>query len=317
VIGVDYRSLTSEPLLFRSYKMSRTKIIALTAIAPIIWGSTYIVTTEALPAESPLMASTIRALPAGLLLVLLSRAKLAQSWWFKMTALGFLNIGLFFYCLFFAATYLPGGMAALVGSLQPIFVMLLSWFLLRNHLSFTQLIASCLGMLGIGLLLSHNTIALDPLGVLIGAIGTLSMSIGVVLTKKWGRPHGMTMLGFTGWQLFVGGMFLLPVTLLIEGVPSELSMTNIAGYGYLSIMGAMVCYYLWFQGIEKLPPVIVSFLGFLSSVSACILGYWFLDQTLNSIQLFGALTIMFAIVLAAYQPKEQNTFFKLPILTRG
>ncbi|WP_448550372.1 EamA family transporter [Thalassotalea fusca] len=297
--------------------MSRTKIIALTAIAPIIWGSTYIVTTEALPVESPLMASTIRALPAGLLLVLLSKAKLQQSWWLKMTALGFLNIGLFFYCLFFAATYLPGGMAALVGSLQPIFVMLLSWFLLKNKLSVTQLIASCLGILGIGLLLSHNTMALDPLGVLVGVIGTLSMSVGVVLNKKWGRPQGMSMLGFTGWQLLVGGLFLLPVTLFIEGVPSELSVTNMIGYGYLSVMGAMVCYYLWFQGIEKLPPVIVSFLGFLSSVSACILGYWFLDQTLNGIQLVGALTILFAIVLAAYQPKEHKTYAKLPVLTRG
>lgn len=88
-------------------KIQQIKTIALTAIAPIVWGSTYIVTTEALPAESPLIASTIRSLPAGVLLVLISRAWPVGMWWSRIAILGFLNIGLFFYCLFFAATYLP------------------------------------------------------------------------------------------------------------------------------------------------------------------------------------------------------------------
>lgn len=52
---------------------SGIKTILLTAIAPIVWGSTYIVTTEVLPPHSPLMASLVRALPAGILLVLFAR----------------------------------------------------------------------------------------------------------------------------------------------------------------------------------------------------------------------------------------------------
>ena len=286
--------------------MTRTKIIALTALAPIIWGSTFVVTTELLPAESPLIASTMRALPAGLLIVLLGKVSLDRAWWLKMIVLGLLNIGVFFYCLFYAATYLPGGMAALVGSLQPIFVMLFSWCLLKDKLSLIQLTASCLGILGIGLLLSNNATPLHPLGVAIGLLGTLSMSIGVVLTKKWRRPEGMSMLGFTGWQLLVGGVFLLPLTLLLEGVPTSFTVTNILGFVYLSIMGAVVGYYLWFQGIEKLPPTVVSFLGFLSSVSACILGYLILEQTLNVYQLLGAGIILMAIVLSAYQPSSKR-----------
>ena len=47
--------------------------ILLTALAPMIWGSTYIVTTELLPADMPFTAACIRVLPAGLLLVLYSR----------------------------------------------------------------------------------------------------------------------------------------------------------------------------------------------------------------------------------------------------
>lgn len=88
-------------------KVNSVKTIVLTAVAPLVWGSTYIVTTQALPPESPLIASTIRALPAGILLVLLSRTWLQGIWWGRLATLGLLNIGLFFYCLFLRRPICP------------------------------------------------------------------------------------------------------------------------------------------------------------------------------------------------------------------
>ncbi|WP_158130143.1 EamA family transporter [Vibrio fluvialis] len=287
-------------------RIQQIKTIALTAIAPIVWGSTYIVTTEALPPESPLIASTIRSLPAGVLLVLISRAWPTGLWWLRMAVLGFLNIGLFFYCLFFAATYLPGGMASMVMSIQPLIVMIMSWYLLSANFSSQQLIGSGLGILGVGLLVLNSSAELNIEGMLTAILGTLSMALGVVLTKKWGRPTGMTMLGFTGWQLLFGGIILLPVSLWLEGIPTQLTSINYLGYGYLSLIGAILGYFLWFRGIEKLPPVTVSFLGFLSSVSACFLGYLVLNQTLTWPQLLGTLAILFSIVLATPRSSAQT-----------
>ncbi|MBN8211270.1 EamA family transporter, partial [Bacillus sp. NTK071] len=84
----------------------------------------------------------------------------------------------FFYCLFFAATYLPGGMAALVMSIQPVLVMGLSYVLLSNTLSMKQGIASMLGMGGIALLVLNNQAELNTNGILIGLLGTVSMASG-------------------------------------------------------------------------------------------------------------------------------------------
>jgi probable blue pigment (indigoidine) exporter len=287
-------------------KNQKIKTIALTAIAPIVWGSTYIVTTEMLPPDSPLIASTIRALPAGLLLVLICRVCPTGLWWHRMALLGFLNIGLFFYCLFFAATYLPGGMASMVMSIQPLIVMVMSRYLLNTSFTPQHLTASGLGILGIGLLVLNSSAALNIEGVLIAILGSLSMGLGVVLTKKWGRPTGMSMLGFTGWQLLFGGLMLLPVSIFLEGVPTQLTPINYVGYVYLSLIGAILGYFLWFRGIEKLPSVTVSFLGFLSSVSACFLGYLILNQTLTWLQSLGALVILFSIVLAAPRSAAQT-----------
>lgn len=284
--------------------------VGLTALAPIVWGSTYIVTTELLPPQSPLLASTLRALPAGLLLVLMSKFLPNRKWLMRLALLGFLNIGLFFYCLFFAATYLPGGTASMVMSLQPIVVILLSWKWLESDISSHQWIASVIGILGIVLLVTSSSVQLNFMGVVIAVIGTLSMASGVVLTKKWGRPNQMTLLGFTGWQLLFGGLLLLPIALSVEGLPEHLTLSNYLGYLYLSVVGAIVGYSLWFRGIEKLPPITVSFLGFLSSVSACVLGYLVLDQTLTWLQLVGAIFVLIAIILAAprlTQPLTKQT----------
>ena len=166
--------------------------------------------------------------------------------------------------------------------------------------------AACgLGVIGVTLLVLNNSTELDIRGVLIAILGTLSMASGVVLTKKWGRPTGMTMLGFTGWQLLFGGVALLPVALWLEGIPAQLTPTNYLDYAYLSLIGAILVYFFWFRGIEKLAPVTVSFLGFLSSVSACFLGYLILDQSLTWLQSIGAVAVLVSIFLST--PRSTKT----------
>ncbi|TKB49692.1 hypothetical protein FCL40_05885 [Ferrimonas sediminicola] len=167
------------------------KNLLLTALAPIIWGSTYIITSEVLPDNMPLTAAAARALPAGILLLALFGKLPSGGWWTRLMLLGVLNIGGFFYFLFLTAYLLPGGIAALVMSCQPLIVMALGTQLLGTTYDRNQLLATVIGMVGITLLLIHSTIELNTLGVLAGLTGTSVMALGVVLTKKWGRPDGM------------------------------------------------------------------------------------------------------------------------------
>lgn len=278
---------------------------ALTALAPAVWGSTYLVATELLPPGRPLLASMVRALPAGLVLVAAGRALPRGRWWWRALVLGTLNIGAFFYLLFVAAYHLPGGVAALVIATQPMIVLGLSALLLADRIRPIQVGACVLGATGVAMLVLQPHAGVDLIGVLSGLGGAVCMASGIVLTKRWGRPDEVSLLTFTGWQLAVGGLLLLPLTLLVEGLPERVSAENVAGFGYLSLIGALLAYALWFRGIERLPAVAVSFLGFASPLAAAALGYLVLGQALSPLQLLGAAAVITSVVLA--QPRRPRT----------
>ena len=277
---------------------------ALTALAPAIWGSTYLVTTELLPPDSPLLASVVRALPAGLVLLAIGRVLPSGVWWWRALALGVLNIGAFFYLLFVAAYHLPGGVAALVMAVQPLLVLLLALPLLKNRIRSVQVAACLLGVTGVALLVLQPQAGLNTIGVVAALAAAASMAFGIVLTKRWGRPEGVGLLTFTGWQLTVGGLVLLPIMLVAEGLPGQITGTNITGFLYLSLIGALFTYVIWFRGIERLPALAVSFLSFCSPLAATALGYVFLGQALSPLQMAGALAVIFAVVLV--QPRQRR-----------
>lgn len=278
---------------------------ALTAIAPAVWGSTYLVTTEFLPPDRPLLASTLRALPAGLILLAMTRVLPRGDWWWRASVLGVLNIGAFFYFLFLAAYHLPGGVAGLLIAVQPMIVLFLGPLLLGGSIQPVHIASCALGTAGVAMLVLQPDAGVNTTGVLAGLAGALCMALGIMLTKRWGRPEGVTLLTFTGWQLTAGGLALVPVALLGEGLPDRLTWTNVGGFAYLSIIGALIAYLLWFRGIARLPAVAVSFLGLASPLGATVLGYVFLDETLSPMQLLGAVAVLVAVIVAQPRAKKR------------
>ena len=87
--------------------MSRSTDLGLAAVAPMIWGTTYIVTTQMLPPGYPLTTALLRALPAGLLLLAVTRTVPPRAWLGRLFVLGALNFTLFWATLFVPAARLP------------------------------------------------------------------------------------------------------------------------------------------------------------------------------------------------------------------
>jgi probable blue pigment (indigoidine) exporter len=277
---------------------TRTYDIAVTAVAPAIWGSTYLVTTEFLPAGYPLTVAMLRALPAGLLLLLVVRQMPAGIWWLRSFLLGALNFSFFWAMLFVSAYRLPGGVAATVGAVQPLIVIVLSRLVLGSPIRALSVVAGVAGMAGVALLVLSPKAALDPIGVAAGLAGAVSMAFGTVLSRHWAPP--VSPLTFTAWQLTAGGLLLVPVALLLEPSLPPLTAANLMGFAYLGLIGAAFTYVLWLRGLSRLEPSQVSPLGFLSPVVAILLGWGVLHQELTAVQFVG-IAVVFASVWMSQQ----------------
>lgn len=268
--------------------------ILVTALAPVIWGSTYIVTSELLPPDRPFTAALIRALPAGLLLVLFTRHLPARREWGRLFILSALNIGVFQALLFVAAYRLPGGLAAVIGAIQPLLVIALVWAMDRHPPIRLVLGASVLGVAGMAVLLLSPSTVWEPVGIAAALAGAACMAAGTYLTRRW-KP-AMPVLALTGWQLMVGGLMLAPVAWMADAPLPTLSLTQMLAYAYLCIAGALLAYALWFRGIARLPSVAVSSLGLLSPLTAVILGWALLGQSVAGVSLVGLLMVLFSIL---------------------
>ena len=278
-------------------KISKSHLsdVLLTSLAPISWGTTYVVATEFLPPNHPLLVASMRSLPIGLLLTIGLRKLPQGNWWWRMLILGGLNIGVFQALLFVAAYRLPGGVAATAGAIQPLLVGLFAWAILSVKPSKVSIVAAISGFIGVGLLVLGPGAQLDTIGIIAALAGAGAMGLGTVLVKQWKPP--VSLMVFTAWQLAIGGAMLLPVALITEGTFTEVTRTNLWGFIYLGLIGTALAYALWFRGINKLSPTAASYLGLLSPVVATLIGYVFLQETFSPVQMAGVAVALASVVI--------------------
>lgn len=286
--------------------------LIITGLAPAIWGSSYIITTELLPDGYPLTVAMLRALPAGLFLLCIVR-ELPKTWKQvgRIMILGALNFSLFWWLLFESAYRLPGGVAATVGAIQPLLVIFFAFAFLGNRISPTAILGATGGLLGVALMILGPKAEFDLLGLLAGAAGACSMGLGTVLSRKW--QSDVNPLTYCAWQLTAGGLLLVPASLFFEPALPDLTSENLMGFIYLGLIGGAFTYIIWFRGIRLIEPSKISVLGFLSPTMAVLLGWSILGQDLNSIQ-FSGFFIVLASVWLAQQPVS---IFKFKLISIG
>lgn len=276
--------------------------LLLTALAPMIWGSTYIVTSQLLPPDRPFTAACIRALPAGVLLLLFTSRMFRReegrragglSRFVRLLILAALNIGVFQALLFVAAYRLPGGLAAVLGSVQPLIVMLLVWAVDGVRPLAATLLSAVAGVIGMAMLLLSPQTVFNGLGIGAALLGAVCMATGVWLTRRW--QMDMPVLALTGWQLLLGGLMLLPLALWVDLPLPVLTPVQWGAYAYLCVAGALVAYALWFRGLGRLPVEAAASLGLLSPLTAVLLGWVLLGQSITGVAGVGLVIVLASV----------------------
>ncbi len=275
--------------------MTINKDFLTTALAPMIWGSSYVVVTQLVPHGEPLSVSLMRALPAGLILLAIARQLPTGIWWIRAAILGAFNFSIFWGLMFYSAYQLPGGVAATVAALQPLFVVFLARAIMGTAIRKRAILAALIGIAGVCALILTPETPLDPLGLAAGLGAAISMAAGMVLSRHWQPP--VSTLTFTAWQLTAGGILLIPAVLLLEPQFMPLDGRAMLGLGFLSLVGGAFTYWLYLRGVARIAPSALSLLAFFSPLTAVILGWVLLGQNLTPIQIIGALLVIFGVWL--------------------
>ncbi|WP_433824390.1 DMT family transporter [Actinoplanes sp. CA-015351] len=266
-----------------------------TALAPIAWGTTYYVTHQFLPAGHPLYGAVLRALPAGLLLLLITRRLPSGSWWWKSLVLGTLNMGAFFALIYLAAQTLPTSIASTIMALSPVVLMLFAWSALREKPRPAHLAGAAIGIAGVSLMLFTGAVTVNVTGVLASVSAMVMSSFGYILAKKWSA--GIDVFSLTSWQLIAGGLMLTVAAVAVEGTPPRVSGPELAAFSYVTVVATALAFVAWFTGLRHLTAGTVGLIGLLNPVTGVLLGVILAGETLSPRQLLGLTLVFLGILL--------------------
>ncbi|MGC2481273.1 MAG: EamA family transporter [Candidatus Sulfotelmatobacter sp.] len=270
----------------------------------LIWGSTYLAIRYAVETIPPLVAAGVRHSIAGGVMLIWACWRgfrpTRQQW-----MAGFV-LGAFFFLighgsLHWAEQYVASGLTALLIATEPMFILVLGWMMGQQKISLLSALGLGLGVVGVGLLTGVELTMKGSslLGLLAVLLGSLSWSIGVVISPRLKLPSDA--LGRTALPMLCGAAMLL----LAAGVTGEFQRTHwssialrsVLGLGYLAVFGSVVAFTCYTWLLTQCPPALVATHTYANPVIAVILGWVLAREPLTLRVGLASVAILGAIVL--------------------
>ena len=207
-------------------------------------------------------------------------------------------IGFNWILLFEAYNYTSVAVATLCYYMQPVIVLLVSPFLLKERLTARKSI--CIGLALIGMVLVSGILGGDQAGtsqitgVLCG-LGAAALYASVVLLNK--KIIGVPIIEKTIVQLFSAAVCLIPY-MLVQGT---LKTYVLDGFGtvMLLIIGIVhtgIAYVLYFGSVEALPAQTCALFSYIDPVTAVLLSALFLHEPMGVPGMIGTVLIIGAAI---------------------
>lgn len=261
--------------LFRPY-------LALVAVC-FFWGTTYLGIRMALEAFPPLALVSVRYIISGVIMLAFARARGLYLPRGKELAAacfsGFFTLTIGNGALVFAETLIPSGMAGLIITISPFWMVGMEALLPGGERLHAPTIGGmAVGLAGAALLFtpdagSHDINRHVFHGFLLLQIGMAGWSFGSIYQRrKAGKAHPV-IAGAV--QQLAAGLILAPFALAIREHPFYWSGRGILALLYLVVFGSIVGYNAYAYSMDRLPVAIVSVYPYVNAVVAMTLGWLF------------------------------------------
>ncbi|SDN30996.1 Threonine/homoserine efflux transporter RhtA [Methylobacterium phyllostachyos] len=281
---------------------------ALPALFVPIWATGFISARAVVPHADPLGFTAIRftavaVVLAGIALASRVRWPADRAGWRDPVIAGFLMQGVYLSSTFWAVSRgLPAGIAALVGSLQPLLTALLAQPLLGERVSPRRALGILMGFIGAGLVLAPKIGAADPSGIpplalAVSFLAVLSLTFGTLWQKRTGGRVDL-LAGAT--LQFVGGMACaIPLALAFGSAQFEPVAPVWLGLAWAVLINSVAGILLLLALIRRRAVAGVAALFFLVPPVAAVLGYLLFGEVLTPLQGAGMALAALGVAVAS------------------
>jgi drug/metabolite transporter (DMT)-like permease len=271
----------------------------------VIWGTTYLVIRIGVGHMPPMLFAGIRWVIAGVIFITVLKwqgKSLPKAREFvHLAVVGLALIGLGNGLVVFAEQWIPSGLAALLITTVPFFMVGMESFLPKGpRLNATILTGLIMGMGGGFLIFGEDIKYLADPNNLVGVLGLLGAvffwSIGS-LYSKYVKVDVHPLMG-ASVQMLIAGIVLSVVGILIGELPRlNFGIIGLLSLAYLVIVGSLIGYTSYIYVIAKLPLSLVSTYAYINPVIALFLGWIVLDEKLNFQIVIAAAVIIAGVII--------------------
>ena len=292
--------------------------IALIALY-IVWGSTYLGIRIAIETIPPFFHAGVRFLISGLILVIWQRsaghALPTRKQWISTAIIGSLLLlggnGL----VAWAEQFIPSGIAALIISSSPMFLVI-GEAIRPNGVkpNWQGIVGILIGFAGIFILIGPSEISgsatkLNPLGIAALLAAELFWSTGSIYSKSVDLPKSSLMN--TGAQMLMGSISLFIVSLVsgeLHGWDvTAVSARSLYGLSYLILVGSLVGFVSYGWLLQNAPISLVSTYAYVNPIVAVFLGTWLASEPLEPrIWLAAGIIVGSVIFINSTRPKVKS-----------
>lgn len=287
--------------------MIKTRDYFLLFFLACLWGPSFLLIKLAVVEATPIMVATFRILLGSFILIAILKIRgtaINMNWDLakKFAISGFFNMSLPYILIASGEQYIDSALAGILNGLTPFFaVLFVTLGSPGEKLSTKKIIGVFLGFAGLCILLFPHFREGDTaslLGVLMVAAAAACYGWATVYTKK--NLVGLAPLVAPAFQLFMGGVLLIPV-LLIFGEPARVMTTGPSFWlpvAFLGVFGTALAYFVYFKIIEQTDASFVSFVTYIIPIISIALGVLILNEELTWSAVIGAITILASIRFA-------------------
>ncbi len=198
--------------------------------------------------------------------------------------------------------------SALLNSLNPIFLIIFAFLILKERLTLTKVVSVVTALAG-ALVITAGVISPEVrLGVAVILFAVTLWSLMSVLVRQITRKYDSLLI--TTYGILIGAVLTLPLAIAEHAVnpaPLAIDLKVVAGLLYISLIGTALTLYLWNTSLSLLDTCYCSLFYPVQAVVAMLLSWMFLGEPITLRFIIGTALVAFGVLYSvAAVPRAQR-----------